>query len=1476
MAELCVIARNVHHGAELRTEVFSPRKHNQAIRGRYEKLLDVVALARAGGTEDQLRDWLWQLLHACQVLPFRLEIDDSADRTRAVERLALVGLDASGAANAHAILETLASGYGPQGAVVDMVRLRRDLQPLVRVGRLVRNSVGWGLLDRLDASAALTVPRLVRRDGTELTIERADLAEQLREAIAACGATARLLAVTGEPSTGKSALALAVADALARDDEAVIRLNLRDLPGGDGVHADLAAVLAALKETPVAPCRALVVDGCEAVTEGRSRTLLLLVAAAREAGLGVVIVVRQDLLADVLVLLSVADCNRVEVGQLSEPELDGLALEIPALVPAIRNERSRQIVGRIGLAALLVQSLGADASDAALSEAMVMRRVWDGVIRRRDDPSTGSSPDDRAVATEGAARCILGLPIGSIPPGNTLERLRLDGVLARPPANTPWVDKLQFRDDAIRDLAVAFVLLKENFAPLEPTSPKWALRAARIAAQARLEETTDVGGELDTLQSIFDAVADTSGTRWSEIPTEALVTVRAPDVTLQAGAAWLGDNPARIQRLLRVLRQRHSAGSETLDPVVATPVLALLADIVGVLPHHGNVADDCAKAVLAWLRGLALRQPDDPCAPRRRYLELLLASTRHDDDAIEAISMLGPDLGDGTEFLRSLASTRPGRLRSALESIFGPYSLARSHPDLLIELSEAYYIEHPDRRGGFGGLREDGIRDLRHGHGVGHPFAAAYHGPFWQMLNSKPVKALEAIERIVEHALRVAGSYDGGPALEVDLSGLGRREFRGDLGSWGWYRGLGMGPHPCMSALMAVERFADHLVSIGLPPAKVLALLLGTARTTPTLALAVGFAARHREACDEFLLAFLREPIIWAAENARVVGETIGYRAGPHDDDQVAHRERRRWDFRELGVRLMADAILHDDRQRAGVLRQVAESNVVKARSLGDGTEQQARVWSSVLVADHYTKIDLGDQLAAQYEAPDWALADVAERMRSIERVDRVYELTCRYGKENYDPSALPADIEVARDIVTDPPGAHRPGDAVGLVALATVRAHANGAVRIKKADLRWAFEMLRGAADACDNDLQWYPFASDRSAATGVGLLLLPAFHESFRSRPLVTTAEICAVGGQLAANGSVEVRRMIGLGLDPVWSAPCGPGLPGSEECRHQLALDLAERSAQYCRLGPFDPSQGRGRLVDVPLPLSTELNHVPTTEVILDRLTGAIAASVACAVSDCCASDRGMHLARTLVRTHRRVAGHWADSNFEYREWDSEPVAAALLTLADHGDSALLDTALHLAEHPHGLVTLLEDICRLATYDPVQRSRMAAIWPTLFDEITSKLRQTGRREGNAADEWRFWGNYALAALIPVQQFNIVESDYDATLAASKEGWPTLDAIADSIDTWLELTAGIPKCVDALARLVWQETDMTVGLGWIEKLIDGHASQIANQTGSMHHWLEELAGTELSAESGATFDRIVDALATAGDDHVSRLQKD
>ena len=103
-----------------------------------------------------------------------------------------------------------------------------------------------------------------------------------------------------------------------------------------------------------------------------------------------------------------------------------------------------------------------------------------------------------------------------------------------------WRAGDQFASDLIRDLAVARLLIIEGWEVLSAAhAPRWALRAARLACQSLLANAgSDTEPVRLRLQEVFDELAATHGGRWSEVPTEAMLTLGS------AGEALAGAWPA--------------------------------------------------------------------------------------------------------------------------------------------------------------------------------------------------------------------------------------------------------------------------------------------------------------------------------------------------------------------------------------------------------------------------------------------------------------------------------------------------------------------------------------------------------------------------------------------------------------------------------------------------------------------------------------------------------------------------------------------------------------------------------------------------------------------------------------------------------------------------------------------------------------------------------------------------------------------
>src|SRR5690606_6668836 len=122
------------------------------------------------------------------------------------------------------------------------------------------------------------------------------------------------------------------------------------------------------------------------------------------------------------------------------------------------------------------------------------------------------------------------------------------------------------------------------------------------------------------------------------------------------------------------------------------------------------------------------------------------------------------------------------------------------------EMSEAYYIEKPTERHQFYSPLDDGIRNHS---GAGIPMAAWYRGPFFCLLRGDFGLGLALIDKMLDGAARSRG----GSTVRLDILGSDH-DFFGDEHVWGWYRGSTVGPYPCVSALLALEKHIDQFVSV--------------------------------------------------------------------------------------------------------------------------------------------------------------------------------------------------------------------------------------------------------------------------------------------------------------------------------------------------------------------------------------------------------------------------------------------------------------------------------------------------------------------------------------------------------------------------------------------------------------------------------------------------------------------------------------
>ncbi len=1524
--------------------VLAPRRITAQVRRRLELVEGAIERAIAsvgmrGASAGEAREMSWRLLSGLHIVPLDVQGNSSVGLTAVVNRLRSIATEAGEAHSLFAELCALAARYDSAGAVVDETVLRRDLSGVARLFRSPSYQRAWEVFGTLEGGLRTRTGReLVSRTADRrLALARDDMRKRLITEMRAANSSGVPLIVTGQPDVGKSAITLAAADALEAAGESVTAISLRDLPASPldviaRLGAPLSVVFGALA---VAPVRLLAVDGAEAVLEGRYDMLADIAAAARSSGIGLVVVTRSD--ARERVLEALASCaNDPTSGPPVSFEIEGLtndeAAQVMAAFPALgrlaTEPRSAWLLKRLGLVDLLLRSNAIAAlPDGALSEADVFAAVWSQLVRNgeRNDPGRGS-PDGREMALLNVARrrLIREAPVQFPGDAAALPSLRSDGLLLAPAATAAWERDEQFASDLIRDFAVARLLVREGWQLLSNAgAPRWAIRAARLACQAKL---ASVGSGVENarleLQSTFDALASEHGDRWADIPLESVLTLGDPYEALER--AWntlVSGEGDGIGRLLRLTLQRYTEGGIA-DPVLVRPVVQLLVNHSHQLAHlPWSVRDAAQDTEIRWLRGLAAtgqRDTSDPLRARIRDLLLLDTPKRPDEYTLESLALLGPDLDTATQdLLRRVAAERPDFLAACVESFAAGLSMAVHHPEVLLELAEAYYVERPNFSHGFRqSVFDDGIRDHRLGLGLGAAMASWYYGPFWHLMRVHPERTLAFINRMLDQAARVRGGklrdLEGGtygtgsghvddaslPALELRLSGDSQQRYVGDYHAWSWYRGSTVGPYPCMSALMAVERYLDQAHRAGVSLQRLVSLALKDCRNLAMPSLIVGFLVRHIEHVAQELDPWLSEPLVWEMEFSRVTMEGILHVQGP-DPDDLQGREQRRWSMREVAYTLAARALVTKNAQRTVGLRAIADELVSRAaaRMSLSGPEKDmklttVRLWASALVSENYKVVETADGTRGVYYTPPEVSKGYARQMADMDRTQQIMRLLNKYGTDDRrrpaDIDDLDSDLKVAIDLSANPPdmGQHFVNDAFAALAATALIAVGEGKLGVGEDALKWAATTVitHGLNPRQKVGLEdsLFSMGAERSAAIASPALLLPPFNEN---RPGWLDDEDRALVSEIMLRSlssiSTEVRRLAALGLEPVWRAACslGTGAPGS--CRHQIAFAAIEAAARHCRLGPFDPRLQRHPVLAIEGPAALAIDDIPTKDLLATHLAPLLVATCTCAASSCCVANDALTLRDELLRAY--VRGYALRSRPGYSphdEQDRRLVAHTLLTLAGVGDDRCLRLYLEaLRNAPTALGKLLMDLVGTASYEEEQRPALWRAWPWIMELGlgTFTRAQASVRRGSAPERRDY--ELSVAALLPTPQLRMEDRDPDSTIVRARSNWVNVNILALSISRWVSLAAGCPDCVDSLVGLLYTtspEFQATRGFDWVVQTVDGNFEEVASRTWHLMGWLEQVRDSgQLDRRRLDDFERLVDSLALHGSWRAVRLQK-
>ena len=894
------------------------------------------------------------------------------------------------------------------------------------------------------------------------------------------------------------------------------------------------------------------------------------------------------------------------------------------------------------------------------------------------------------------------------------------------------------------------------------------------------------------------------------------------------------------------------------------------------------------------------QRPEVPCECR-------------DEVFLELLALLGPDLGEeGKAILLRVAQDAPSSLAPAVEEIFTGNALASYQRGLLSHLIQAYYLDDEVDASSSLDDEEEGIRDhrIRKG-GFYMPLAAWYRGPFMALFRTDFRGGVSVLNRLLNHAALVrartlARLHDMNRRVddinvdqyraELYITGTSHL-FVGDENVWMWYRGTGVGPYPCMSALQALELACDQMIKAGAPIGTVVSVLLAECENLAMVALIVGLLVRHMEVADNLLDPYFTEPLIWYYEFSRIVGEHGMLAAS---SEEIVAPERREWSLRDAA---MCTALRATD-ERVEKLRALGETLVNRERinieqqrhadvaidgSHGSRSDEDielqlapVRAWASSLDRNNFQVQETPDGLYIQATPPEEVVRALQHDNEDSERAAEEIRLYLRYFvKRNEAPTKaigsdeVQADLETARLLLEAPPNlsAHHPWDVPALVAAAALDANVLRRVYLPDDALAFAVDTLlrvsEGKASPRPFEFKdtYFENGADRSAARVLPLLLMqsaaPLRTIVDGADGLATFRRVSAAGLNLAQAGAKEVRLHLARGLDHLWATPC----VHVGTCHHQEGWQIACETFRDCALGEWDPEIGRRAIVLLDEPLADSLANTPDHSIRPNCLDASIRALAPASTANICVSTSAREMLTALLAAQRRCLLNYKNSNVDHRGSHSLVSGRALLTLAQHGDDTRLYEHINAyADNAALLSNLLRGLSAAAEETPDRAAAARRIWPSLIRHVLEL-----HNNGHTPFQKNYYGEMALAALLPN-----VASEYGYLYREIQEKpivwWDPL-ALEYEVDAWIAAAAGKPQCVDQLIsflRMLTQEDQARLGLPWVSTLVLANPGQISKGTFLLVEWLIETRSAAAVVGLSSLWQQVVDALVVEG---VARL---
>jgi hypothetical protein len=290
---------------------------------------------------------------------------------------------------------------------------------------------------------------------------------------------------------------------------------------------------------------------------------------------------------------------------------------------------------------------------------------------------------------------------------------------------------------------------------------------------------------------------------------------------------------------------------------------------------------------------------------------------------------------------------------------------------------------------------------------------------------------------------------------------------------------------------------------------------------------------------------------------------------------------------------------------------------------------------------------------------------------------------------------------------------------------------------------------------------------------------------------------------------------------------------------------------------RLGGWDPETQRRQIDPLSPPYGQSLAEASTNDLLLNRLHGPLIAAAAARTAACVEHDAEATII-ILLDAHRRTTDHWAREDYgSGNGFEIQRRRLAVRVLADlaiAGDpQPLVEYARAFASNTRALHALFDDLATLFTYDDDLRPHLETVWRQALTVVLDAI-------DSGVDLWadHQWADYAIGSLLPAPQVDMTDRNPDATLDHARARWISPDRLADLVIRWLPVAAGEPKAADALAQwarcasFTWQMSD---GLNWAERVVDGRYSAFANRCWFFTDWLGSLRENGLRSSAARSW---------------------